>query len=108
MFGLTPSLAILNSVIQHHLTLFLMKEPDIVRFLAESFYVDDFVSGALTPEEGLSIYQKTKEIMKQGGFNLCKWKRNSPHIQQNIDEMEDSSNSTDEIPRGKAMEKSNN
>ena len=45
--------------------------------------------------------------MKQGGFNLSKWKTNSPHMQQNIDEMKDSSNRTDEIPRGKAMKKSN-
>ena len=60
-----------------------MKESNTVRLLAESFYVDDFVSGALTTEEGFSIYQKAKEIMKQGEFNLCKWKAN------------------DEIPKGK-------
>ena len=100
MFGLTLSPAILNSVIQHHLIWYLLKEPNIVRLLAESFYVDDFVSGALTAEEGLSIYQKAKEIMKHGGFNLRKWKTNSLNVQQGMDEMEDSSNSTDEIPKG--------
>ena len=63
MFGLTASPAILNGVIQHHLSLYLMKEPGILRLLAESFYVVDFVNGALNPEEGLSVYQKTKEIM---------------------------------------------
>lgn len=107
MFGLTPSPAILYGVIRHRLTWYLLKEPDIVRLLAESFHVDDFVSGTLTAEEGLSIYEKAKKIMKQDGFNLRKWKTNSPHMQQNIDEMKDCSNSTDEIPRGKAMEKSN-
>ena len=100
MFRLTPILAILNGVIQHHLTWYLLKEPNIVRLLAEGFYVDDFVSGALTAEEGLSIYQKANGIMKHGGLNLRKWKMNSPHVQQSIDKMEDSSNSTDEIPKG--------
>lgn len=42
--------------------------------------------------------------MKHGGFNLRKWKTNSPHVQQSIDEMEDSSNSTDEIPEGEGHE----
>ena len=81
LFGLTPNLAILNGVIQHHLTWYLLKKPNIVRFLAESFFVNDFVSEALTAEEGLSVYQKAKEIMKHGGFNLQKWKTNLPHVQ---------------------------
>ena len=76
MFGLTPSPAILNCVIQHHLTRYLLKEPKMVRLLTESFYVDDFVSGAANDEEVLTIYQKAKEMMKQGGFNLRKWKTN--------------------------------
>ena len=104
MFGFTPSPAILNGVIQHHLTWYLPKEPNIVRLLAESFYVDDFVSRALTTEEGFSIYQKAKEIMNHGGFDFRKWKMNSPHVQQTINEMEDSSNSTDEIPKGEGHE----
>ena len=53
----------------------------MVRLLAESFYVDDFVSGAIYVEEGLTIYQKAKEIMKQGGFNLHKWQTNSRVMQ---------------------------
>ena len=56
MFGLNPRLASLNIVVQHHLTQCLLKEPDMVRLVTEGFYVDDFVSGALTAEEGRSIY----------------------------------------------------
>ena len=77
-----------------------MKEPNIVTLLAAGFYVDDFVSGVLTVEGGLSINQKAKGIMEHGGFNLRKWKMNLPYVQQSIDKMEDSSNSTDEIPKG--------
>ena len=49
----------------------------MVRLLTESFCVDDFVSGAANDEEVLTIYQKAKEMTKQGGYNLHKWKTNS-------------------------------
>ena len=61
MLGLTPSPAILYGVIRHRLTWYLLKKPDIVGHLAESFHVHNFGSGTLTAEEGLSIYQKAKK-----------------------------------------------
>ena len=72
----------------------------MVRLLAESFYVDDFVSGAINVEEGLTIYQKAKEIMKQGGFNLRKWQTNSRVMQQKIEGMEESNNTIEETSWG--------
>ena len=52
-----------KGVAQHHLTWYLMKEPDMVWLLREGFHVNDYVSGAL---------QKAKEMMNQGGFSFCK------------------------------------
>ena len=70
VFGLTPSLAILTETIQYHLTRYLLTEPVVAKQLAESFYVDDFISGVHTEDEGFTLYQKAKELMRAGGFNL--------------------------------------
>ena len=93
VFGLTPSPAILNSVIQTHLTRFLLSEPMLSRQLAEGLYVDDFTSGAETVEEGFNIYKGTKQLMKKGGFNLRKWHSNSVDLQERIDQLENANQS---------------
>ena len=89
MFGLTPSPAILNGVIQQHLTRYLLTEPAVASQLAESLYVDDFTGGAHTIDEGLHIYKTAKELMQKGGFNLRKWRTNNPTLQQRILQSED-------------------
>ena len=88
MFGLTPSAAILNGVIQTHLTRYLLTEPTLSKQLAEGFYVDDFTGGAEAVQEGLNVYEKAKELMRKGGFNLRKWHTNSADLQQRIDYLE--------------------
>ena len=87
----TPSPAIPTETIQHHLTRYLLSEPHIVKQLAESFYVDDFTSGVYSEEEGFKLYQRAKEIMLAGGFNLRKWRTNSIFLQQRITEVEEKS-----------------
>jgi len=67
VFGLTPSPAILAETIQNHLTRSMLTELEMVDLMADSFYVDD---------EGMEMYQKVKQLMKSGGFNLRKWRMN--------------------------------
>ena len=55
VFGLTPSPAILNGIIQTHLTRYLLTEPTLSKQLAEGFYVDDFTGGAESVEEAFTI-----------------------------------------------------
>ena len=88
VFDLTPSPAILTEVINHHTTRYLLTEPNIAEILSCGFYVDDFTSGAKSIEEGVNIYQRAKQLMKQGGFNLRKWRTNSRVLQQGINTME--------------------
>ena len=88
VFGLTPSPAILTEVINHHITCYLMTEPRIVETLSNGFYIDDITCGASSIEEGFDSYQKAKNLMNQGGFDLCKWKTNSRILQQRIDAKE--------------------
>ena len=97
VFGLIPSPAILSEIIQLHVTRYLLVEPMIAEILAHGFYVDDFTSGAQTVEEGFNIYQKAKQLMQQGGFNLRKWKTNSKTLQQKIDLTEGGASETSEV-----------
>jgi len=91
VFGLTPSPAILNETIQYHLTRYLLNKPHIVKQLSEFFYVDDFTSGVHSEEERFKLYQKAKEIMQAGGFNLQKRRTNSVDLQKRITGVEEKS-----------------
>jgi len=84
VFRLTPSPAILNGVLQHHLASQQKVSPSIAKFLAQSLYVDDFLGGAQNIEEGLSVYQGGNQLMKAGGFTLRKWSTNSKNLDQRI------------------------
>ena len=53
---------------------------------ASSLYVDDFPGGASDDESAIHVYQRAKAIMKEGGFNLHKWKTNSSIVWQRISE----------------------
>ena len=86
VFGLTPSPAILNMVIHHHLAECGSQEPQITELLATSLYVDDFVGGANDVEEAFEVYQKSKMIMREGRFNLRKWNTNSNLLRKRIDD----------------------
>ena len=84
MFGLTPSPAILSSLIQHHLELNKEKEPEITSLLQDSFDVDDFVGGSSDDCQALEIYEKSRKIMQDGGFVLSKWTSNSKAFRQRV------------------------
>ena len=86
VFGLTSSPAILNGTIQHHLSHYKEPEPQVSELLANSLYVDDFPGGASDNESAIHVYQRAKAIMKEGGFNLYKWKTNSSIVRQRISE----------------------
>ena len=54
--------------------------------LANSLYVDEFPGGGSDDESAIHVYQRAKAIMKEGGFNLRKWKTNSSIVRQRISE----------------------
>ena len=45
MFGVTSSPFLLGGTLQHHISKYEEEDPEIVKKLLESFYVDDFNSG---------------------------------------------------------------
>ena len=55
-FGLKPSPAILNTVLQKHLGRYSTSEQEVYQVLSQSFYVDDFVGGVTSYYEGVQMY----------------------------------------------------
>lgn len=99
-FGLRCSPFLAIATVQHHLKKYEERYPKIVKELRENMYMDDLLTGAETEEEAIQMYREACQIMKEGGFELMKWKSNrsklievfkkdnvsSPVAQKTIDE----------------------
>ena len=88
VFGLRPSPAILGAAIHHHLNSHQDQYSELVELLRKSLYVDDFLSGASSDDEAYDIYRTSKEVMKNGEFNLRKWHSNSASLMMKINQSE--------------------
>ena len=91
-FGIVSSMAILDHVNQHHLNLVEERFPDTVKMLRNSLYIDDCNGGAETTSDGLKVYEETKEIYKEAGMNMRKWKSNDTSLMKMIEERENKGN----------------
>ena len=47
--------------------------------------MDDILTGGETVEEPFELYVQSKQIFREGGFNLRKFLTNSKHLQEQID-----------------------
>ena len=79
VFGVNASPFLLNATLKYHISQY-EADPGLVQNLLNSFYVDDLVTGERGVEECLSLYQKSKKCLLEGGFNLRKWISNSPKL----------------------------
>ena len=50
-----------------------------------SFYVDDLLAGADSPEDALQLQRQLRQLLFKGGFDLRKWRSSSPQVMQQID-----------------------
>ena len=89
VFGVSSSPFLLNATIKHHLERYRHTNEDFVDKLMKCFYVDDVITGAETVQEALSLFMFSKSLMKEGGFNLCKFNSNSQQLQAMIDNSND-------------------
>ena len=97
LFGLSPSSNILSTVIQRHISAYKTDYPQAVEALSK-MYVDDMSCRADSVEEGFELYQASKKIMSQGGFNVRKWKTNDKTLMSQISERESPTPSNDVSP----------
>ena len=88
VFGVSSSPFLLNATISHHLNEFASSEPQLVRTLLRSTYVDDIVTGAKDEDDAYELYVKSKKMLKSGGFNLRKFVTSSSRLQERINNTE--------------------
>ena len=79
-FGAGPSPFLLNTTLHRHIEGYGEKDPEFVRLVVRSLFVDDFVGGGSNVEEVILFRGKLEDVMKQGGFTLHKWKSNSDNV----------------------------
>ena len=46
----------------------------------ESFYVDDCLAGAQTPQEAITLHLQLRSLLLKGGFDLRKWRLDSKNV----------------------------
>ena len=85
VFGVSSSPFLLNATIKYHLEKFLETNEAAVKTLLNSTYVDDVVTGANSDEAAFELYTQSKDMFRQGGFNLRKFVSNSQELQLRID-----------------------
>ena len=73
VFGISSSPFLLNATLQHHLDKYESFHPDLIKQLCQSLYVDDLACGAPDEEQAYVMFVIAKKIMKDAGFNLCKF-----------------------------------
>ena len=87
-FGLTCSPFILNSTIRYHLSHYKDAEPEFVNNVLNSLYVDDYASSFDSENEAFQVYEKLRDVFKDGGFNMRKWASNSAVLEERIEQAE--------------------
>lgn len=88
VFGVAPSPYLLNATIACHLDQYESTHQETVSKIRESIYVDDVIMGAQSESEALKLYEESKAIFSNGGFNLQKFTTNCRALQEKIDAME--------------------
>ncbi len=63
--------------------------PEICVKLINSLYCDDISTGGHSINETVKLYEVSKRMMCEGGFNLRKWRSNSPEVMKIIQEITD-------------------
>ena len=88
LFGLVSSPFGLNATVRNHIRKYEQIDPQFVREVIQSLYVDDFASGKNSFEGSFELYQKLKYRFSEGGFNMRKWASNSDKLMEMIGRQE--------------------
>ena len=84
VFGLNSSPFLLNATLRHHIESYSDSDPEFVRKMLDSFYVDDLVTGGRTLRDVNELYEKANSRMKSGGFTLRKWLTNDVELRKRL------------------------
>ena len=88
VFGVSCSPFPLNATLKRHIEGYFDSHPEVCSRLMSSLYADDVNTGGYTEAEVIELYKISKQIMKDGGFNLRKWLSNSKEVMSEINTRE--------------------
>ena len=77
-FGNCSSPFLLNATIKHHLST--VPQTPVVQELQDNLFVDDFISGADSDEEGCDVINESACVMDKASMTLSKWCSNSAFV----------------------------
>ena len=83
-FGVAASPYLAVKTLQQAAADFGQDSPGAQWHLKNSFYVDDLLGGADTPQEAMKLHRKLCNILSQANFGLRKWRSNSEKVLQEI------------------------
>ena len=83
-FGVSASSFIANMCVKQNSIDFREKFPNAAREVERSFYVDDFLGGADSPEQAISLQDEMQSLFHSGGFLLRKWNSSDPKVLNSI------------------------
>ena len=86
MFGIASSPFLATRVLHQMADDYQDKYPKAAAMVKKSFYVDDCLMGANTPEEAFRKLQDLCSLMAEGQMVLRKWRSNSTQVLQQIPE----------------------
>ncbi|XP_077967672.1 uncharacterized protein LOC144421939 [Styela clava] len=56
----------------------------VVKGVERNFYVDDYLNGSSTVDQGIHIVRETNKLLEKKGFYLAKWKSFNPEVLSGI------------------------
>ena len=62
--------------------------PEAAQIIKSSFYMDDLLTGADSPEEAIKIQNEVTAVLKSAGFTLRKFASNDPMILQGLEDQQ--------------------
>ena len=85
-FGVAASPYLAVRALQQTAPDFGVDYPQASPHVTHSFYVDDLLAGADTPEEASILQKELMALLLKGGFDLRKWRSSSSQVLDVIDE----------------------
>ena len=63
-----------------------INDESLVETVQQNFYMHDFLKSVRTPQEAIEIYQKNRDVLIKGGFNLTNWITSDDEVKSQIPE----------------------
>ena len=95
IFGVNNPPFLLTATLRIHLDRYNEIDPDFVRLVWRSLYVDDFSGGANNVANDADLYKKLKLRFPEAGFNFTKCRSNSENLNESIGKLEASQSEDD-------------